>query len=509
MPILYRMSPPPAKKRCQSNEEDIREFKEYWTEKFGMIMKDDKALCIFCSDTVVCRTSSVGPVPKVIAQHGKPLCDGEYIKEAWLECAPYLFDNFSEKKKIIQRIKDLPVSRKTVKDRILKLERNTAEQLTKDLSSCKFFSICVDESTDITSSARLAIYSRFSRGDEVCEEMVALASLPELTTGAEICKTVVNEFSTRQIDISKVVSVTTDGAPNMTGEKAGFVNLFAKSVGHPLIGFHCIIHEEALCANAGLKELQEVMQTVTKVVNYICGRPLNKRQFQTLLDEIESVYKGLKMYNHVHFCEHLNELNIKLQGSGKTLDVMFCYIKAFEMKLKVFKRDVDNERFRYFPNLKRYISDLKDDRTDHKCLQKLFVNIIESTVWQFSTRFAKFRELEDTVKFIKIPDSIKMDEQNLQMFPWIDMDDFEMQLIEFQSSSIWKQKFVDFRVDLENIERERLEMKVTKKNAENEVLRTWNTIPENYVFKKPSNSIANHVFVYICLRIFVLNYELC
>ncbi|XP_069185921.1 EPM2A-interacting protein 1-like, partial [Procambarus clarkii] len=195
---LYRMSPPPAKKRCQSNEEDIREFKEYWTEKFGMIKKDDIALCIFCSDTVVCRTSSVKrhfenvhknlsnkteeeqrelisrelsktktqaetfmnyfsgrpssnlvaasfEVSKVIAQHGKPLCDGEYIKEAWLECAPFLFDNFSEKKKIIQRNKDLPVSRKTVKDRILKLERNTAEQLTKDLSSCKFFSICVDE----------------------------------------------------------------------------------------------------------------------------------------------------------------------------------------------------------------------------------------------------------------------------------------------------------------------------------------------------------------------------
>ncbi len=86
------------------------------------------------------------------------------------------------------------------------------------------------------------------------------------------------------------------------------------------------------------------------------------------------------------FWEHLYELKIKLQGSGKTLDVIFGYIKAFEMKLEVFKRDVDNEKFRYFPNLKRYINDLqKDDRTDHKCLQKLFVNIIESTVRQFST----------------------------------------------------------------------------------------------------------------------------
>ena len=33
------------------------------------------------------------------------------------------------------------------------------------------------------------------------------------------------------------------------------------------------------------------------------------------------------------------------------------------------------------------------------------------------------------------------------------MDKFEMELIEFQSSSIWKQKFIDLRVDLENIKK--------------------------------------------------------
>ena len=105
-------------------------------------------------------------VLKVISQQGKPLSDGNYIKEAWLECAPFLFDNFLEKKKIIQRIKDLSLSRKAVKDRILKLESDTTKQLTQDLSLCKFFSVCIDESRDITSSARLAIFSRFCKGDE-------------------------------------------------------------------------------------------------------------------------------------------------------------------------------------------------------------------------------------------------------------------------------------------------------------------------------------------------------
>ena len=155
------------------------------------------------------------------------------------------------------------------------MESNTAKQLTQDLSSYKYFSICIDESTDITSSARFGIFSRFCKGDETCEEMVALLTLHERTTGAAMCKAAINEFSSRQIDIFKVVAVTTVGAPSMTGEKAGFVSLFTTEVGHPVIGFHCITYEEALCAKAGLKELQEVMQTVTKVVNCISARALH------------------------------------------------------------------------------------------------------------------------------------------------------------------------------------------------------------------------------------------
>ena len=61
-----------------------------------------------------------------------------------------------------------------------------------------------------------------------------------------------------------------------------------------------------------------------------------------------------------------------------------------------------------------------------------------------------------------------MEELNLQMFSWIDMDKFEMQLIEFQSSSIWKLKFIDLRVELEKIERRRSEKGMVERSAEHE-----------------------------------------
>ena len=50
------------------------------------------------------------------------------------------------------------------------------------------------------------------------------------------------------------------------------------------------------------------------------------------------------------------------------------------------------------------------------------------------------------------------------------MDKFEVQLIEFQSSSIWKQKFIDLRVQLEKTERRRLEKVIVERSAEHELL---------------------------------------
>ena len=68
--------------------------------------------------------------------------------------------------------------------------------------------------------------------------------------------------------------------PSITGEKAVFVNFFTNEGNHTVIGFHYIIHVEALCAKAGLKVIQEVMQIVTNVVNCIYALALHKNNFR-------------------------------------------------------------------------------------------------------------------------------------------------------------------------------------------------------------------------------------
>ena len=81
---------------------------------------------------------------------------------------------------------------------------------------------------------------------------------------------------------------------------------------------------------------------------------------------------------------------------------------------------------------------------------------------------------------MRFPESIEIEELNLQKFSWIDINEFEMRLIVFHRSSIWKQTFIDLRVDWENIEKRQLEKGILERSAKNEQLRTWNAIPENF-----------------------------
>lgn len=112
---------------------------------------------------------------------------------------------------------------------------------------------------------------------------------------------------------------------------------------------------------------------------------------------------------------------------------------------------------------------------------RLFSDTIDATLKQFSLRFEQFRNFEDSAKCIKYPDTIDFDNLDLSMFSWMELQDFEMELVELQSSAIWKHKFVDLRMRLEIIERERLNgLLEPHVSAENEIVKVWNELPGTY-----------------------------
>ena len=154
----------------QKSEE---ERKEYITQELTKTNAQSKNLLRFVigkSDLVSASFS----LSYSIAKHGKPFSDGEFLKSAFMDCAPFVVDDFKNKDAIIKRIEELPIFRNTVENRVMTMNAKIASKLRKDLVGCDFFSNCFDETTIITSSARLAIFARYSIGHEMYEELLSL-----------------------------------------------------------------------------------------------------------------------------------------------------------------------------------------------------------------------------------------------------------------------------------------------------------------------------------------------
>ena len=282
-----------------------------------------------------------------------------------------------------------------------------------------------------------------------------------------------------------------------------------------------------MCAKIGLKELNDVLSIVTKVVNLISARALLKRQFSLLISEVESAYNGLLMYNNVRWLSrgkvlerfveclnkiklflsmknnsdfpkldddawlskliiftdpsmHLNELNVKLQGYGKGIDIMFWIIIAFESKLRIFQRDLETKSYKYFPRLKKNREELSDqDRAIGIAEEAYFTSVLSSLKDQFLSRLTQFWKLEKILLIIKNPDKTDFTKLKMDLFEWLNIDNLEMELVEFQSSFILKQKFISLRASLEEHERDRLHGSGSC-NQDEELLLAWNSIPETF-----------------------------
>ncbi|KAK1345457.1 LOW QUALITY PROTEIN: hypothetical protein QTO34_007914 [Cnephaeus nilssonii] len=418
------------------------ERKEYISRQLHLYKSQSNSILKFMKGSTNLTSASLS-IAHSIAQHGKVLSEGEFIKETLLRCAPVLFHDMQNKDSIIKRISELPLSRNIIKDRIMRLNTNVQHQLKRDI-----------------------------------KELIKLVSVSTSKSGSEICKVVIQTFRDLSIDISKVVSVTTDGAPNMVGEKVGFAKLFTEAIGHAIREFSALLLEVDSTYSGLLiynnvrwlsrgKILECFVECFEEIKVFLDDKDLGN--FPQLNDD--------KWVNTLMFFTdlsvHINELNLKLQGFGKSINVMFGYIKAFESKVKIFKRDVETKTLtKYFEKASAAV------QNEMELLHMKYQHVLDSLLEQFSDRFSQFRSLELTMKIIKYPDVVVHSSVELNGFQWMQIDDLEMQLAEFQDS-IWARVFVDLRSKLENLERCRLENQ-EECHYEQEIRSAWNRLPDTF-----------------------------
>ena len=119
-------------------------------------------------------------------------------------------------------------------------------------------------------------------------------------------------FEKRALDWKQLVGICTDGAPSTIGYRSGFKGLVASVALH--VSFtRCVIHRFALAVKTLPSGLQEVLQDVVKIVNYISANATRSRLFAAFCEEVGSDFKVLLLHTEVRWLSRGKILNSLLQ----------------------------------------------------------------------------------------------------------------------------------------------------------------------------------------------------
>ncbi|TWW74443.1 SCAN domain-containing protein 3 [Takifugu flavidus] len=211
---------------------------------------------------------------------------------------------------------------------------NLADQLDRDLARCRWFSIQCDESVDSSSTAQLMIFMRKVFDDfSAKEELLTLLPLKTTTRGVDIYNAVKEFLVEKKVPLEKLVSVTTDGAPAMSGRHTGSIVHCKGDTEFPnFLHYHCIIHQQALCAK--VIGFEHVMIPVVKIINSIRSRAKQHRTFKAGLSGFQILPRCATSTSpripSIHICNpklfHGDLNKFELEGS---LKVVFKHLDHF------------------------------------------------------------------------------------------------------------------------------------------------------------------------------------
>ncbi|KAG6926376.1 GTF2I repeat domain containing 2 [Chelydra serpentina] len=402
---------------------------------------------------------------KEIAAAGKCFTEGEFLNKCMLIAVSELCP---EKREIFEKVS---LSRMTVQRRTADISTNLSDQFKQIVSEFCFYSLAMDESTDLKDTAQLLIFIRgIDKNFEITEELAGMCSMTGRTTGKEISSEVIKCMNDKLgLDFTNLVAICTDGAPAMCG-KNGAVTLLEEFIGRQITKHHCIIHRQVLCSK--VLKFEHVMSVVVSIVNYIRSRGLKHRTFRAFLEGVDAESSDLIYYTEVRwlsrgrvlqhfialkeevakflengpikfpeleneswnqdlffFCDitaHLNDLNIQLQGKNQLIFQMCAAVKAFKMKLKLFRSQLSKGEMCHFPTCAQHIPPHK-----HVELGEKYAKNTNLLIEEFDRRLTLSKEDDVQLKLIEDPFSVDPEEVPL---------DLQFEVIELQCSAIYRNK---------------------------------------------------------------------
>ncbi|XP_072401596.1 protein FAM200A-like [Diabrotica undecimpunctata] len=97
------------------------------------------------------------------------------------------------------------------------------------------------------------------------------------------------------------VVLCSDGAAAMTGHKTGLPSFVRKEGNRDIVLTHCSINRKMLAAKRLSPDLNKVLTTVVKAVNFIKSNALSSRLFALLCEDMGSIHSNLLLHTEVRW----------------------------------------------------------------------------------------------------------------------------------------------------------------------------------------------------------------
>ena len=162
------------------------------------------------------------------------------------------------------------------------------EDLDNNLLRAEFYSVLIDESTDIGTDHNLVVTCVMY---EVHTRFLCLVELPG-GTAPEIVDTLLKVFTPRNISLDKLCGIATDGASAMVGCRTGVTTQFKKKNPY-LLSIHCIAHRLALASRQAadsvpyIKQYQLYVNNIYKYFHYSTTHMHKLKEIQSVLQLAE------------------------------------------------------------------------------------------------------------------------------------------------------------------------------------------------------------------------------
>lgn len=119
-----------------------------------------------------------------IVRTERPFTDGEYARTFMLDVANELFDDYPHKDRIIKQIRHASVSMNCSQSYHYNGKSSRGKKLRTNTGT--YFTLALDESTDVSHLSQFSIIARYAAGDTLREESLAVLPIKGSTRGEDL-----------------------------------------------------------------------------------------------------------------------------------------------------------------------------------------------------------------------------------------------------------------------------------------------------------------------------------